>query len=86
LGLFLRQIIGISCWKKSRCCITSFFFLDSRKPTSRKVHFVGSGERVKPRLSQTLTRGACPDSKKRPAVQISSPLSSRYASLEDKAA
>jgi len=85
LGLFLRQIIGISCWKKSRCCITFFFFFWIQgNPTSRKVHFVGSGERVKPRLSQTLTRSACPDSNSRPAVQISSPLSSRYASLEDK--
>jgi hypothetical protein len=39
-----------------------FFFLDSRKPTLQKAHFVGPDERVKPRLSQTLTRGARPDS------------------------
>jgi len=43
------------------------------------VHFVGSGERFKPRLSQALTRGARPDSNSRSAVQISSPLPSRYA-------
>jgi len=40
---------------------------------------MGPGERVKPRLSQALTRGARPDSNLRPAVQISSPLPSRYA-------
>jgi len=41
--------------------------------------FVDLDERVKPRLSQTLTRGARPDSNSRPVVQISSPLLSRYA-------
>jgi len=39
---------------------------------------VGPGERVKPRLSQALTRGAHPDSNSRPAVHISSLLPSRY--------
>jgi len=41
---------------------------------------VGLGEGVKPRLSQALTRGARPDSNSRPAMQISNPLPSRYAS------
>jgi len=41
---------------------------------------MGSDEQVKPRLSQALTRGARPDSNSRLAVQISSPLPSRYAS------
>jgi hypothetical protein len=39
---------------------------------------MGSGERVKFRLSQTLTRGARPDSNSRPAIQISSHLPLRY--------
>jgi len=56
-----------------------FFFWIQGNPTSRKAYFVGPGERLKPRLSQTLTRGARPNSNSRPAVQISSPLSSRYA-------
>jgi hypothetical protein len=51
-----------------------FFFWIQGNPTPRKAHFVGSGERVKPRLSQALTRGARPDSNSRPAVQISNPL------------
>jgi len=38
------------------------------------------GEGVKPRLSQTLTRGARPDSNSRPAVQISNFLPSHQAS------
>jgi hypothetical protein len=61
-----------------------FFFWIQGNSTFRKVYFVGSGEWVKPQLSQTLTRGACSDSNLRSAVQISSPLSSRYALLEDK--
>ena len=40
---------------------------------------MGLGERVKSRLSQALIRDARPDSNSRPAVQISSPLPSRYA-------
>jgi len=40
---------------------------------------MGPGKGVKPRLSQTLTRGARPDSNSRPAVQIPNPLPSRYA-------
>jgi len=39
---------------------------------------VGPSEGVKPRLSQALTRGACPDLNSRLAVQISNPLSSCY--------
>jgi hypothetical protein len=61
-----------------------FFFGFEENPTPRKAHFVGSGEQVKPRLSQALTRGARPDSNSRPAVQISSPLPSRYAPLGQK--
>ena len=57
-----------------------FFFWIWGNPTSWKAHFVGPGERVKPRLSQALTRGARPDSNSRPAVQISNLLPSRYAS------
>ena len=45
-----------------------------------KAYFVGPDERVKPRLSQALIRGARPNSNSRPTVQISSPLSSRHAS------
>jgi hypothetical protein len=55
-----------------------FFFWIRGNPTPRKAHFVGPGEQVKPRLFQALTRGARPDSNSRPAVQISSPLPSRY--------
>ena len=58
--------------------ILFFFFWIRGNPTSRKTHFVGPGERVKPRLSQTLTRSARPDSNSRPAVQISNPLPPRY--------
>jgi hypothetical protein len=82
-GLQSQRIIYTM--KKIRCWPIwlqpwNLFFLDSRKPHSRKVHFMGPGERVKPRLSQTLTRGARPDSNSRPAVQILNSLSSRYAS------
>ena len=59
--------------------IYNFFFLDSRKPTFRKAHFVDPSEWVKLRLSQTLTRGTCPDSNSRFTVQISSPLPSHHA-------
>jgi len=45
-----------------------FFFWIRGNLTLRKAHFVGSGEGVKPRLSQALTRGARPDSNSRPAV------------------
>ena len=55
------------------------FFWIRGNPTLQKAHFVDPDERVKPRLSQTLTRGARPDSNSRPAVQISNPLPSRYA-------
>jgi len=57
----------------------NFFFGFEETSPSRKAHFVGLGEGVKPRLSQALTRGARPDSNSRPAVQISNPLPSRYA-------
>jgi len=57
-----------------------FFFGFEETSPPPKAHFVGPGEGVKPRLSQALTRGARPDSNSRPAVQISNPLPSRYAS------
>jgi hypothetical protein len=56
----------------------SFFWIRGNL-TPRKAHFMGPGKGVKPRLSQALTRGACPDSNSIPAVQISNPLPSRYA-------
>jgi len=56
-----------------------FFFGFEETSPPRKAHFVGPGEGVKPRLSQTLTRDARPDSNSRPAVQIPNPLPSRYA-------
>jgi len=64
--------------------ITHFFFWIRGNLTSRKAHFVGPGEGVKPRLSQVLTKGARPDSNSRPAVQISNPLPSRYTSWEHR--
>jgi hypothetical protein len=45
LGLFLRQIIGISCWKKSRCCITSthnMFFFHFISPQHLLLQNIGS--------------------------------------------
>ena len=57
----------------------TIFFLIQGNSTSRKAHFVGSGERVKSRLSHGLTRGARPDSNSRLTVQISISLSSRHA-------
>jgi len=60
----------------------NFFFFIRGNSTIRKAHFVDLGERVKPRLSQTLTRDARLDSNSRPAVQISNPLPSRYVSWE----
>jgi hypothetical protein len=62
-----------------RSSLQTLFFFIRGNLTPRKVHFMGPGKRVKPRLSQTLTRGARPDSNSRSAVQISSPLPSRYA-------
>ena len=66
---------------RPKTCYEIFFWIRGN-PTSRKAHFVGPGERVKPRLSQTLTRGARPDSNSKPVVHISSPLSSPYAPWE----
>jgi len=57
---------------------TYIFFLFEETSFPRKIHFVDPGERVKPQ-SQALIRGARPDSNTRPAMQISNPLSSRYA-------
>jgi len=68
------------CWYIIRGMETLVFFLGFEETSlSRKAYFVGSGEGVKPRLSQALTRDARPDSNSRPAVQISNHLSSRYA-------
>jgi len=55
-----------------------FFFGFKETPPSKNV-LVSPGERLKPRLSQALTRDARPDSNSRPAVQISNPLSLRHA-------
>jgi len=57
----------------------TIFFLIQGNSTSRKAHFVGSGEQVKSRLSHALIRGARPDSNSRLTVQISISLSSRHA-------
>jgi hypothetical protein len=65
------------CIHSSGCMVTFFFGFE--EPHPRKVHFVGLGERLKPQLSQALTRDARPDSNSRPAVQISSPLPSHHA-------
>jgi len=67
---------NVFCFLKARF----FFFWIRGNLTLRKAYFVGSGERVKPRLSQALTRDARPDSNLRPAVQTSSLLSSCYSS------
>jgi len=53
------------------CGYSDFFFGFEETSPPRKAHFVGPGERVKPRLSQALTRDARPDSNSRPPVQIS---------------
>ena len=57
----------------------NIFFWIRENPTPQKAHVVGPGERIKPWLSQALTRDARLDSNSRPAVQISNPLLSRYA-------
>ena len=56
-----------------------FFFWIRGNPILQKTYFIGTDERVKPQMSQALTRDARPDSNSRPAVQISSALPSRYA-------
>ena len=60
----------------------AFFFWIRGNLIPRKAHFVRSGERVKPRLSQALTRDARLDLNSKPAMQILNSLSSRHA-LED---
>jgi hypothetical protein len=45
---------------------------------------MGLGERVKPRLSQALTRDARPNLNSKPAVQISNPLPSHLSSYFQK--
>jgi len=67
---------NVFCFLKARIFI---FFWIRGNLTLRKAYFMGSGERVKSRLSQAFTKGARPDSNSRPAVQISSLLSSCYA-------
>jgi hypothetical protein len=52
--------------------------LDLRKLHPWKTHFMSSGERVKLRLFQALTRDARTDSNSISAIQISSLLSSHY--------
>jgi hypothetical protein len=70
----ISSVLRISLKKNN-----TFIFFDSRKPYPRKAYFVSPGKRVKPRLFQALTKGTCPDSNSKPAVQISNPLPSRYA-------
>jgi hypothetical protein len=60
--------------------ILFYFYL--RNLILQKAHFAGLDERVKPWLSQALTRDARPDSNSRSAVQISNLLPSRYAASE----
>jgi hypothetical protein len=47
-----------------------------------KAHFVGPGERLKPRLSQALIKDAHPDSNLRSVVHISNSLSSHHTYWE----
>ena len=56
--------------------LTIFFIREN--PISRKACFVGSGEQVKPWLSQVLTIDTSNNSNSRPAVQISNPLPTCY--------
>jgi len=58
--------------------LIKFFFFIRGNFIFWKTYFVGSDERVKLQLSQTLTRDARPDSNSRAAVQILSLLPSRY--------
>jgi hypothetical protein len=59
----------------------TFFFLTFEEISpSWKAYFMGSGEGVKSRLSQVLTRGAHSDSNSKPIVQISNFLPLRYFS------
>jgi hypothetical protein len=69
---------SISHFLISNPCVGLHFFLFEETSLFRKAYFVGLDERVKLRLSQTLTINTCPDSNSRPAVQISNPLPSRY--------
>jgi hypothetical protein len=50
--------------------LDTFFYFFGFEETSppRKAYFVGSGEEVKPRLSQALTRNTHPDSNSKPVV------------------
>jgi hypothetical protein len=70
----LKSLCGSARVHRRSFCWNFLFFLHSRNPIPRKVYFVGPGERVKPWLSQTLTRGTYPDSNSKPAVQNLSPL------------
>jgi hypothetical protein len=60
--------------------IVYFFFWIRENFTLQKEHFMDSGERIKPRLSQAFTRNACPDLNLKLAVQILNSLSSHYTS------
>jgi hypothetical protein len=62
--------------------LMKIFFWIQGNLISWKTYFVGSGEWVKPRLSQALKKDARPDSNSRLAVQISSLLLSRHASWD----
>ena len=72
----------IICFNESKLftlIILSFLFWIRGNSIFQKTYFMGPGEWIKPRLFQTLTRDASPDSNSRPAVQISSILLLRYA-------
>jgi hypothetical protein len=72
VGLLVQQAL----------CDMKLFFWIWGNLTPPKAYFVGPGEGVKPRLSQTLIKDARLDSNSRPTVQISNPLPSCYAPWE----
>jgi len=76
INICIQQNKWYITYNKTCDCVIFFFY--SRKPYPQKSYFVGPSKRVKPRLSQALTRDARPDSNSRPTVQISSPLPLRY--------
>ena len=55
-----------------------FFWIRGNLTLEKRILWAQVSE-SKPRLSQAFTRDARPDSNSRPAVQISSPLPSRYS-------
>jgi len=78
--IYILELVYIYVYTRTEAILRHFFFWIRENLISRKMYFVGPGEGVKLRLSQTLTRDARLNSNSRPAVQISNPLSSRYVS------